>query len=63
MSFPEICDHDQEIVNRSAFLYDSFYEALKKLTATPGSARPLAFNWRTSTSQMSLDANGCAARM
>jgi hypothetical protein len=36
VSFPEVCDDDQEIVNRSAFLYDSFYEALKKLTATRG---------------------------
>ena len=30
VAFPEVCDDDQEIVRRSAFLYDSLYAALKK---------------------------------
>ena len=34
VAFPEICADDQEIVVRSAFLYDSLFAALRK--ATPG---------------------------
>lgn len=33
VAFPEICDDDQEIVRRSAFLYDSWYAAMSKVTA------------------------------
>ena len=32
VSFPEVCDDDDEIVRRSAFLYDSLYAALTKIS-------------------------------
>jgi hypothetical protein len=32
VSFPEICDDDQEIVRRSAFLYDALYATLTKVS-------------------------------
>ena len=31
VAFPDVCDDDQEIVERSAFLYDAFYAALHKI--------------------------------
>jgi hypothetical protein len=33
VAFPEICPDDQEIVRRSAFLYDALYVTLSKLAA------------------------------
>jgi hypothetical protein len=36
VAFPDICDDDQEIVRRSAFLYDAWYAAMVKVTADRG---------------------------
>jgi hypothetical protein len=38
VAFPDICDDDQQIVVRSAFLYDALYAALTKLVAAEASA-------------------------
>jgi hypothetical protein len=32
VAFPDVCDDDDEIVRRSAFIYDSLYATLAKTT-------------------------------
>lgn len=38
VAFPDVCDDDQEIVDKSAFLYDALYAALTKVVAAEASA-------------------------
>jgi hypothetical protein len=33
VAFPEVCDDDQEIVRRSAIVYDALYATLTKMEA------------------------------
>jgi hypothetical protein len=42
VAFPEVCDDDQEIVRRSAFLYDSLYVSLTKLVRASAGSRESA---------------------